>query len=302
MIHNHRFRITCHDSQPLAQHNTPRITQTGSVYHIMINNHWLIIAHHHSQPLSQYFCWTSGLESWCVMLSKWLWLMVCNAEQVVVSHGELCWAHMIHNHWVSITHHDSQPLAQHYTPWLTATRISIAQHDSPSHAQHNTPWFTPLAQHTNSCESCCFILCRLCLSYGVSCRAVGYEWYESVVVNYGAFCWTSGLESWCVMLSQWLWFMVHWLNITHYDSQPLAQHNSTWLTTTCSALHTINHNHLLSITHHVSQRLWIMVCYSEPVVVNHGVLCWASGCESWCALLNQLLWYNMPLFTTFGTA
>ena len=36
-------------------------------------------------------CWTYGCESWCVMLSKWLWIMVCHAEQVVVNHGVLCW-------------------------------------------------------------------------------------------------------------------------------------------------------------------------------------------------------------------
>ena len=43
-----------------------------------------------------------------------------------------------------------------------------------------------------------------------------------------------------------------------------------------------------------------MVCYYEPmvgnqgvkaipVVVNHGELCSASGCESWCAMLSQWL-------------
>jgi hypothetical protein len=37
------------------------------------------------------------------------------------------------------------------------------------------------------------------------------------------------------------------------------------------------------------QRLWIMTSYTKPVVVNHGVLCGASGCESWCVLLSQWL-------------
>ena len=32
-----------------------------------------------------------------------------------------------------------------------------------------------------------------------------------------------------------------------------------------------------------------MVCDAEPVDVNHGVLCWASGCESSCAMLRQWL-------------
>jgi len=38
---------------------------------------------------------------------------------------------MIHNHELSITLYDSQPMAQHNTPWFTTT------------GQHNTPWITP---------------------------------------------------------------------------------------------------------------------------------------------------------------
>ena len=32
-----------------------------------------------------------------------------------------------------------------------------------------------------------------------------------------------------------------------------------------------------------------MACYPEPVVMNHGVIYEASGCESSCAMLNQWL-------------
>jgi hypothetical protein len=32
-----------------------------------------------------------------------------------------------------------------------------------------------------------------------------------------------------------------------------------------------------------------MACYTEPVAVNHGVLCGASGCESWSVILSQWL-------------
>jgi hypothetical protein len=35
--------------------------------------------------------------------------------------------------------------------------------------------------------------------------------------------------------------------------------------------------------------LRFMVCNAEPVVVIHGVLCSASGCESWCVILSQWL-------------
>jgi hypothetical protein len=124
--------------------------------------------------------------------------------------------------------------------------------------------------------------------------------------------------------------MIHnrWFSIAHHTSHPLAQHNSPWLTTTCSALHTINHNHLLSTTHHDSQPpvfflhpnlkikkatentvcniwsqcalwLWVMVCNAEPVSVNHGGLCWASGCEScvlyWTEPLWIMLFYTEPI-------
>ena len=32
-----------------------------------------------------------------------------------------------------------------------------------------------------------------------------------------------------------------------------------------------------------------MACYTEPVVVNHGMSYGASGCESWCVILCQWL-------------
>ena len=32
-----------------------------------------------------------------------------------------------------------------------------------------------------------------------------------------------------------------------------------------------------------------MVCYPKPLVVKHGLLCLASGCESWFILLSQWL-------------
>jgi hypothetical protein len=40
----------------------------------------------------------------------------------------------------------------------------------------------------------------------------------------------------------------------------------------------------------LSQWLWIMVCNSEPVVVNHGLLCYAKCCKSWCDMLSKWLW------------
>ena len=44
--------------------------------------------------------------------------------------------------------------------------------------------------------------------------------------------------------------------------------------------------------------------YAEPVVVNHIVLCGASSCESWCAILNQwlgiMVCYAEPVVVNHG--
>jgi hypothetical protein len=157
---------------------------------------------------------------------------------------------MIHNHWPSITRHDSQTPAQ-----------------------------------------------------------------QPVVVNHSVLCCAIGCESGWVMLSQWLWIMVCYAErvvvncvelcwasgcgcescCAHHDSQPLYQHTTWWFTTTGSAYHTMIYNHWFSINHHDSQPL----CYSEPVFVNDSELCWASGCESWCVMLSELLWimvcYDEPV-------
>ena len=47
-----------------------------------------------------------------------------------------------------------------------------------------------------------------------------------------------------------------------------------------------------------------MACYTVPVVVNHGVLCRASGCESWFVILRQWLgiigYYAEPVVVNHG--
>jgi hypothetical protein len=120
-------------------------------------------------------------------------------------------------------------------------------------------WIHVCYSEPNSCESCCIILSRLWFSYGVSCRAIGYEWYEPMVVNYDVLWWSSGCESWCVMLRKWLWIMMC------NAEQVVASHGELCWTSGfeswCAML---------------SQWLWIMVRYAEPVVVNHVVLYWAD--------------------------
>jgi hypothetical protein len=55
------------------------------------------------------------------MMIQWLCIKDCHAVLKVVNHGELFCASgfehtMIHTHWHSIAHQDSQPLDQHNKP------------------------------------------------------------------------------------------------------------------------------------------------------------------------------------------
>jgi hypothetical protein len=65
----------------------------------------------------------------------------------------------------------------------------------------------------------------------------------------------------------------HWHIIAYRDSQPLAKHSSPLCTTTGGF------------------EIWSVVL-SQPVVVNHGVICWASRCEPWCVILSQWVVLN----------
>jgi hypothetical protein len=104
-----------------------------------------------------------GCESWCVMLSMWWWIMLCYTDPC----GCESWCVMLSQSlWIMVCYTDPVVV---------------------NHVCYTEP---------NSCESCCFILSRLWLSYGVSCRTVGYEWY------------VSGCELWCILLDQWSWVMV----------------------------------------------------------------------------------------------
>jgi hypothetical protein len=164
------------------------------------------------------------------MLYQRLWIMTSYTKPVVVNHGVLCGASGCESWCAIIAHHDSQPLSQHYTLWLTPTGSA-----------------------------------KLTMTHN------------------------------------------HLLSTTHDDSQSITQDYTPWFTITCSGFHTMIYNHWFSITHDnshplawcvmLSQRLWIMVWYDEPVAVNHGLSCCAKGCESWWIMLSQWLWIR---FTTTG--
>jgi hypothetical protein len=93
---------------------------------------------------------------------------------------------------------------------------------------------------------------------------------EPMVVIHGMLCWASGCESWGIMLCESLWItrvmLIHWLWMLCWPTS-----FQSW----CAML---------------SQWLWIIVCYAEPVVVNHGVLCLAGDCESLCGMHSNWFW------------
>ena len=156
--------------------------------------------------------WASDCEPWCIILSQWLWIMLCHFEPVVLNHVELCWASGCES-------------------WYTMLSPVVVYRDVLCWAK--LLWIMMCYAETSGCESCCAMLNQwvwitMCYS-------------EPVVVNHGVLFWANGCESCCVILS--LWF-------------------------------------------------WIMLSYAEPVVVNHGVLFWASGCESWYTMLSPVVVYR----------
>jgi hypothetical protein len=187
MIHNHWLRITQHDSYPLTQYNS------------VILNHWLSIVQHDAYPLAQYItCWASGYETWCVMLSQWLWIMVCHTEPVVVNHGVLYWASaweslcVILSQWLWIMVCYAEPVVVNHDVILSQLFRIIVCYIEPVAMNHGVLYWV------SGCASWCAKLI------------------------YDVLCWASDFES------------NNWLSITHHDSQPLPQHSTPGLTTTGS--------------------------------------------------------------------
>jgi hypothetical protein len=123
-------------------------------------------------------CWVRGCESWCVMLSHWLWIM-CYAEPMVVNHVVLCWARGCDS-WCSYA---EQVVVNHGVLYWAGWLWIIGWYAEPS-----------------GCESC-VILSRVVVNQGELCWVSRCE--------SGLSCWTSSCEWWCAMLSQWLWIMCY---------------------------------------------------------------------------------------------
>jgi hypothetical protein len=140
---------------------------------------------------------------------------------------------MIHIHWLSSSHNESHPLAQHNTPWFRNTGL-------PHLIMIHSHWLS-IAHHDAHTEP--------------------------IGVNHDVLCWANGYESCGAMLSQWLWIMV-------CNTEPV----------------TVNHGVLCWISDRKScfvmliQWLWNIVFYAKQVLLKHCVLCQASDCESWCVI------------------
>jgi hypothetical protein len=133
------FGIMVYNAEPVVVNNGWLCWASGCELWFVMLSQWLWITVCYPEPgvvnHGELWC-ASGYESWCIMLSQWLCIMVCYAEPVIVristaKHNSqpLTQHHtslftttgtvkltMIHIHWLSITHHDWQPLAQYNTP------------------------------------------------------------------------------------------------------------------------------------------------------------------------------------------
>jgi hypothetical protein len=136
------------------------------------------------------------------------------------------------------------------------------------------------------------------------------------VVNYGVLYWASGCESWCVMQSKWLWIMVcftapvvvnHgvlcWVSGCGCElcCAMLVNHEELYWASGCESWFAMLCQWLWVMLSYAVPGMWIMVCNAEPVVVNHGVLCWTEQLwiilcytepivlELWCAMPSHWL-------------
>ena len=114
-------------------------------------------------------------------------------------------------------------------------------------------------------------------------------------MKYGELCEGSGCETVCAMLSQWLWIMLYYADPVDgnhgVNAVPVGVNHVVLFWASRSESRSARYaNKCESWWTLLSQWLWIMVCYAEPVVVNHCELCWAGGCETLWAMPSQWLW------------
>ena len=130
------------------------------------------------------------------------------------------------------------------------------------------------------------LVCESWYAMLYQCSWIMHSYSQPVVVNHGELYWASGWKSCCDMLSQtsgWeSWRVMLCQCFMNYAVKCLANSCKLWRIMLC-------------------QWLSIMLCYAEqvilnrdvkamPVGVNHGELCWDSGCESRCAMPEPRVW------------
>jgi hypothetical protein len=189
----------------------------------------------------------------------------------------------------------------------------------------------------------CVMLIRVCGNHGVlflasgwesrcECRASGCEswwarlsqwlwitmcYYVQVGMHHGELWWVSGCDSccasrcepWRVMLNHWLWIIEFcWAS----GCAPLWVILRQWVWIMVCYAEPVVVNHGVLFSSHMcepwwgmlSQKLTIIVYYTEPVVLNHFGLCWNSDCESWCAMISKcvgiMVCYSEPVVGNHG--
>jgi hypothetical protein len=185
----------------------------------MLNKWLLIMVCNAEQVVVSHgeLCSESGCESSCVMLSQWLWVMVSYAEPVVVNHGLVCCAkgcelwRVILSQWLFIM-------------------MCIAEQVIVNHGE---------------------FYCSSGVLYWVS----GFELCCGLLVNNGGLYRASGCESLFVMLCQSLWVMVSYI---------VAR---VW-TMVCNAEPVVVNHGVLCWTSGCES--WCVMLW--PVTVNHGEL------------------------------
>ena len=153
------------------------------------------------------------------------------------------------------------------------------------------------------------------VNYFVLCLCIMASYTEPVAVKLGLLCCAGSCVSWCAMLSQGC---ESWCAML---SRVVVSYGVSFRAIGCKSYKPVVVNHGVLywgsgfelVCAMLNLWLWIMVCYSEPVIVSHDeicwaigllimvcyaepvavngvLLCWASGSASWFIMLSQWLW------------
>ena len=204
-------------------------------------------------------CLANGCESWWTMLCQWMWMMLCYVEPVVVNHDA-----------------NAVPVGVNHDVLFWASRWESRCERCGSRCES---WWVMLSEWlwitVCSAEPIVVNHCEWYLDIGCESLWVMLSQWVWIIVLYAE---PGVLESWCVMLSQWVWIIVlYWAGcvgiMVCYTEPVTGNHDVNAVPVG------VNHAVFFCASRcepwRVMQRqlLWIMLCYSVPVGVNHGELC-----------------------------